>query len=120
MEDIIDYKEDPVPEKGGRKWIAGMLDAIIVFVVCVLTYRFLSVQYASSWVLGVPFELLVFVAFLLYRILLLLVAGKTIGMLVLRLTYLNGHFLPLSLTERLAVSVFVMLNGADYYAEGNQ
>ena len=34
MEDIIDYKEDPVPEKGGRKWIAGMMDAIVGTLSC--------------------------------------------------------------------------------------
>ena len=120
MEDIIDYKEDPVPENGSRKWIAGMIDAILVIIAAGIVHITLSPQYPGNWFLQTPMYLQVFLLFILYRLLLLLLMGKTMGMLVMRLKFLGGQLMPLSIVERLAVAVFVMLNGADYYPENNR
>ncbi len=119
MEDIIDYNEDPAPDNGSRKWIAGMIDAILVIIGAGILFVVLGPHYPRNWFLQSPMFLQVFLFFILYRLLLLLLIGKTIGMLVMRLKFLGGQLLPLSFVERLAVALFVMLNGADYYLENN-
>lgn len=115
MEDIIDCHQDPIPENGWRKWSAGMLDAMIVFVFCFPLYYLETDLLIFVMFSEVPFEVLVFMVFLLYRILLLVTFKKTIGMIVFRIQLLNGFNQPLTFWESFTAALFVMINGTDYF-----
>lgn len=117
MEDIIDYKEDPTPERGWRKWSAGMVDAIFVFVGCFFWY-FLGDEFLEKLrpeaVSDVVFVLIVF---LVYRVITIGLLKKTIGMFIFRIKFLNDSMESSTIGERISAAFFVMLHGTDYYRE---
>lgn len=117
MEDIIDYKEEPKPEQGIRKWLSGMVDAILVLAFCLLGSLVFQDVFIYGALRGVPFPLFVLVTFLCYRFIFLLVFAKTIGMLVFRLKFQTEYFENPGLRDRIAAAFFIMLNGVDYYRE---
>ena len=115
MEDIIDFVEDPKPENGWRKWMAGMFDAVLVLAICFLWYL-LGVDYSVNVLpKTIPFELAVFITFVLYRLVTICLLSKTIGMFAFRLKFLTAEGTQPSLLQRAATAFFIMVKGMDYY-----
>lgn len=117
MEDIIDFVEEPKPEYGWRKWIAGMFDAVLVLALCFLWYSFGMDSSVNMLPKTLPFELVVFVLFMLYRFVTIIILRKTIGMFIFRIRFLNARFHAITMAERVSAAFFVMINGTDYYNE---
>ena len=62
--------------------------------------------------------IIVFVLMIVYRLICLLVFGKTIGMMLSRLKYLNADLQPLTGKQKL-IAVFVVRNSAIRYYKAN-
>ena len=87
--------------------LAGLIDAALVIVGIVNSLG------PGFWLLWPNFSVLG--CLVLYRLFTIVNNGRTLGMQVLGLSFLNGEEESLNLNEKLLAAVFVLYQGVGYY-----
>lgn len=93
---------------GLQKFISNAIDIIIEIVIIIAFYFLVPRQFVTT-LLDQHFLMKYFIALLLvfsYRLLCMLLAGRTFGMMITRSKYLNSRLLPLSQKERM-IAAFI-------------
>jgi uncharacterized RDD family membrane protein YckC len=99
--------------------LTRLIDSVIDFLILFLLYKFVPRDLFLSITNGSPFLIFIFViaVFLLSRLLLLMIFGKTIGMMICRIKLLNEQLQPLSTGERLLSLFRTRFSKIRYYKE---
>jgi len=95
----------------GRVVLAGLIDAALIIALFVFSY--ISIALPPS-IQANP-NLSLFTGFILYRMISIAISNSTLGMRVLKLTFLNADEEILSLKEKFLASIFILFRGVDYY-----
>lgn len=96
------------------KNIAGCIDAIAIlflYLISFVTRISFFIPLADSYKI-----LYIFALFIVYRLVIILITGRTIGMYLLGMTFLKEDQTALNTTEKLCAALMVYLNGIDCYA----
>lgn len=108
--------ENPAP--GWKKSLAGLIDAALV-IISYLASSIIEAVPANATLPIAKISLTIMLIFVIYRILFIVILGKTVGMIIFRIRFLTGHEEKLNVWERLMASLFILINGIDYYSENN-
>lgn len=98
-----------------RRFLAGLIDAALVIGSVIGGILLFGNGLNHAFLSGIPNELVIFIVFILFRIVCLVLLNGTPGMHILQIQLLNHEKKAPSLTERLLAAVFVLLNSSDYY-----
>ncbi len=92
-----------------QKLFTSLIDTVINLVPIVLIYKFLPQEVSINLIRKSSLNTYIFIILLiaLYRLVLLLIFDKTIGMMICRLKYLNGKRQPLTIKEKF-IAVFAI------------
>ncbi len=114
LEDI-NVSETEAPR--GLGFLANLIDWVIEIGIIVAFYRFMPRDFILSLLDQNTFMryLLAFALILTYRLVCILAVGKTIGMAVCKIKYLNKNLEPLSSTERIRAGIGIKMDGIKYY-----
>jgi RDD family len=108
--------ENPAP--GWKKSLAGLIDAALV-IISYLASSILEAVPANATLPIAKISLTIMLIFVIYRILFIVILGKTVGMIIFQIRFLTGNEEKLNVWERLMASLFILINGIDYYTENN-
>lgn len=103
---LEDIKEPVIRASYGQNYIANLVDTVIELAILFALY-FLLPRYLIDSLSGTSVILYVFIPFvvtILYRCLIILLTGKTIGMKIARTRFLNRDLQPLDTREKLIIS----------------
>jgi uncharacterized RDD family membrane protein YckC len=105
---LENIKTEEVEVTYPQRFLTNIIDGVIEVAMMVALYFLVPGEFIFS-LLEISAGTKYVVAFIIifaYRLICILLSGKTIGMFICRSKYLNSKLLPLSLKERL-ISVFV-------------
>jgi uncharacterized RDD family membrane protein YckC len=97
----------------GRIVLAGLIDAALI--IAFFVFFFNSIAFTPT--IKTNPNLSLFTGFILYRLISISIFNSTLGMKVLRLTFLTEDEEILSFKEKLLASIFILFKGVDYYRE---
>ena len=92
----------------------GLIDAAFILCIFLLLFYFSS-SIIPSVVIDHP-NISLFIGFILYRFIGIFIFDGTIGMKALKVILRNENEEPLSLTEIILASIFILHRGVDYYS----
>ena len=95
----------------GRIVFAGLIDASLI----ISFFVFLMKQNVLSFTIQANPNLSLLIGFILYRFITILLFDSTLGMMVLKLIFLNADQTTLSIKEKLLASFFILFQGVDYF-----
>lgn len=99
----------------GIQVLAGLIDAILMIALYfVLTFKFPSF-FAEKYIDAIPNFFQVYILFAGYRLASFLLLNGTIGMLFCGIHLLNHEYKKLSILEKLAAGIFILINDVKYY-----
>ena len=97
------------------KVFAGIIDAVFVFgAAFFIGNKIISSSLWNSWTDRSPILVLV-IAFIIYRISIILFFNETVGMKITKLHYLNKDYEKLKISEKLLVAIGIPFIGVDVY-----
>lgn len=117
---ILDELDEPKPEASTiQKIMANIIDMVIEIAVIVCFYLFTPPDIISSLLKLGNFIWYVFIFTLLmgYRILFILLTGKTIGMRIVSIQFLNNNLNPLNAKEKLLASFAPKIKNIKLYKD---
>lgn len=97
---LSDILEQPVESNYFQRLFYGIIDTVVYIVFMVLIIKFLPVEVTSRLVGGFKTYVTVIIIMVGYRTICLLTLGRTLGMILCKLKYLNDKHKPLSLKEK--------------------
>lgn len=100
----------------GQRFLANLLDWIIEIAIMVGFYFLMPRDFITNLFTETPFMkyVVAIVLMLSYRFVCILATGRTIGMAICKIKYLNSNQEPLSATEKLT-AVTIKTAGIKYY-----
>ena len=111
----INYKE--VEASYIQRLLSSLIDIVLSILLLLMLYKFLPVEITIGVINSTTISryIFIFLVMELYRLILLLVFGKTIGMMVCQIKYLNAVYQPLSTKEKFKISIVVRTSAIRYY-----
>lgn len=91
-----------------KRFAIGLVDALLAVL---LMLAFIS---EDQWQQGFAF-IFPLGAFAVYRLVLLLLFNRTVGMVIFQSHLLNGNYEALSLKEKFLAAIFILYQGVNYY-----
>jgi uncharacterized RDD family membrane protein YckC len=99
----------------GKRFLISFIDGVFVIAIAVLTLFFLGDFLLAEIAWPGNQILTVFLIFIAYRFITINLFGATPGMKICRVEFLNAREKPLTVREQLCASMFVFINGVEYY-----
>ncbi|RYY44548.1 MAG: hypothetical protein EOO06_17915 [Chitinophagaceae bacterium] len=106
-----------VPASQFQQFLVGFTDFVLQFGMLAALYFLLPYEIVYKLIPAQQFirYLVIFALFTSYRLISLVVFGKTIGMFICRTKFLNKHLLPLTLKEKLLTTFVTRGTGVKLY-----
>ena len=100
-----------------QRLLSSIIDIGLSILLLLMLYKFLPVEITIGIINSTTVSryIFIFLVMELYRLILLLVFGKTIGMMVCQIKYLNAVYQPLSTKEKFKISIVVRTSAIRYY-----
>ena len=103
-------------ESGGWKiTLAGFVDAIIAMVIEIILIFYRQPTFIYKWLANINTSLLALIILVVSRLLFILLFNRSLGMMLLRLIFLNYEEKQLSFIEKLCAGLFLLIRGVEYY-----
>ena len=101
---------------GGLKiTLAGFVDAIIAIVIEIILIFYRQPTFIYKWIANINTSLFAFIILIVSRLLFILIFDRSLGMMLLRLVFLNHEEKQLSIIEKLCAGFFLLIRGVEYY-----
>lgn len=117
---ILDELDEPKPEASGlQRIMANVIDMIVEVAIIVCFYLFTPPQIIQSLLnLGnAAWYIFIFALLMGYRTLFILLSGKTVGMRVVKIIFLNNELQPLTTKEKLFASFIPKVKNIRLYKD---
>ncbi len=100
-----------------QKFLATAVDIVASILLVLIMYKILPREILFKIMESSTVSRYIFVIVLMeaYRLILIFAFGRTLGMMVCKVKYLNAHLLPLTNKEKLIASVATRTNAIRYY-----
>lgn len=114
---LSDINDKEVEASYIQRLLSSIIDVAISILLLLMVYKFLPAEIIIGVINSTTVSRYVFIFLVmeLYRLILLLVFGKTIGMMVCQIKYLNAGYEPLSTKEKFKISLAVRTSAIRYY-----
>ena len=114
---LEDIKVEEVEAPYIQRMFINIIDGIMGVVIMVAIYFLLPNELITKLFAITPFirYFIILIVVFSYRLICILLMGKTIGMIICRSKYLNNNLLPLSQKERLIAVFAAKQSGIKYY-----
>jgi hypothetical protein len=99
-----------------RKNIAGVLDAVLVFVFANLTaFYLIPGDYVNHYFTPINIGIYFFIVFIIYRLTSILLLTSTVGMRLLKFRYMTETNIKLTKKEKIFAALMIYINGVRNY-----
>lgn len=98
-----------------QRLFSGLIDAALAILIVFLVVRYGVPAPLYQLAVSINPSLFALIMLVLYRVLALVLLGRTTGMFLLGIILLNGSYQRLSIVERLLAAFFILYRGVDYY-----
>jgi len=98
-----------------QKHAFSLIDAAISISIVFALLKLLPNDLIVKLTISVSSTVWILITLVLYRLVTTLIIGRTIGMLLCRVKYLNAEMKELSLGQKLSTVIFILLNDIKYY-----
>lgn len=114
---LSDIVEEHVEATYLQKLLYGIIDTVIYLLLIMVIVKVLPREFLSIFIGRFKTYITVVIIMILYRMIFILVFGRTIAMAICKMKYLNRELKPLSLKERLYVSLPYKPASIKYYKD---
>jgi len=112
-----EIKTDEIEASNSQSRFSDILDWVIDLSVMIIFYLLLPREVFGNFIRHTSYGtyVIVIAIMILYRLLTILIFGRTVGMIILKIKYLNGNFTRLSNKEKLIAVFAVRTSKIKYY-----
>lgn len=114
---LLELDEKEIPASYFQRLFVSVIDAVLSILFILLIYKFVPAEIVMDMITATAIIrfIVIITIMTLYRLILLLVFGKTIGMMLCKVKYLNADYKPLSAKQNLIASLAVLTPSIKFY-----
>lgn len=118
MENILsDIEPEEIPASQGQRYVSNLIDGITNIAIFVAAFFLVPDEFLLKFAnTNIVYRMLLLVAVsFCFRYISILLFGKSLGMLLAGLKYLNKDLQPLTASQKLIAAFLNKMNGINYY-----